>query len=120
VPEATNTPEWPDWSNIPTSAAPLNIASERFDPYQNYTDLTYIAKYGRKVDCFLGINKTVGILGVHIYSGVPQGFPTKPRGPRWSWECETISVMTELGASGYTATATAQSEEVRRQRMSRC
>ncbi|EXJ77587.1 hypothetical protein A1O3_09814 [Capronia epimyces CBS 606.96] len=66
-------------------------ASNRFDPYPNYTSTEYTAKFGEKVDCYLDAKNTVSIPSVRVYEGIPRGFPDNVMG-----SAEQLGLRTDI------------------------
>lgn len=110
VPARSNVPEYPrsedevpmEKLNITSEAEPGKPApaqknkravqaSERFNPYPNYTSPEYIAKYGEKVDCFLDAQKKISIPSVRMYRGIPKGFPDMVMG-----SAELLGLRTDI------------------------
>lgn len=64
-----------DESRVQTRDRPPTMSSSVFNPYPDYHDESYVAKYGEKRDCFLDDDEKVRIPLVRHYPGVPRGFP---------------------------------------------
>ncbi|KAJ4364970.1 hypothetical protein N0V83_008586 [Neocucurbitaria cava] len=73
-PEATGAPveKRSQGAHIPDSVP--------FDPYPEYSELTYVEEYGPVETCYLDANDTIKIPGVRAYKGVTDGMPENVMG----------------------------------------
>ncbi|RAR05716.1 hypothetical protein DDE83_007285 [Stemphylium lycopersici] len=46
-----------------------------FDPYPEYSGVSYVDKYGPVETCFVDANDTIKVPGLRAYKGVPEGLP---------------------------------------------
>ncbi|KAM5432469.1 hypothetical protein MferCBS31731_007484 [Microsporum ferrugineum] len=87
MPKNESVPEYPGEDRgeaAPTADEQVDpervVKSSPFNPYPGYTSKPYVEKYGKKVDCFVDVDRKVSIPLVHRYSGIPRGFPDNAMG----------------------------------------
>ncbi|MCJ1338247.1 hypothetical protein MMC09_003533 [Bachmanniomyces sp. S44760] len=87
VPLIENEPEYPRDHELPTTAsdnATLQardpLKSKPVSPYPDYTSSKYTSEHGEVVECFLDDKNSITVPAVHVYNGVPQGFPNAVMG----------------------------------------